>query len=100
MAARSNRFHTCVTIYNGDRWKVPGAKDIYIAYCRTINGVGFWELYHAPTPKLNPVYVFGGLESYFGAKMKNFYNENGLKKIRTPLRDRVGPSLSLWGLTH
>ena len=94
------KIRTTDTIYNGDRWKVPGSKAIYIAYCRTMTSVRYWELYRVPTPKANPVYVFGGLESYFGAKMKGFYNENALKKMRTPLKDRIGPSLELWGLTH
>ena len=94
------KFKPYDTIYNSDRWRVPGQKDIYQAFYRMINGVPFWELYHAPTPKSDPVYVFGGLESFFGAKMKLFYNANNLKKIRTPVRDRIGPRLALWGLTH
>ena len=85
-------------IYNGDRWRVPGSKAVCIAYCRIANGVRFWELYRAPGPAQDPVYLFGGLESYFGAKMKVFCNEHGLKKIRTPKKDRIGPSLMLWGL--
>ena len=96
----AGKFKTWATIYNGDRWKVPGAKDIYMAHVYETNGIRYWELYHTPSPKSNPVYLFGGLESYFGAKMKGFYNEHGLKKIRTPKRDRIGPSLYLWGLNH
>ena len=91
---------TTDTIYNGDRWRDPGSKAIYIAYCRNTNGVGFWELYCVPEPKKAPEYRFGGFDSHFGVKLKNLYNELGLKKIRTPKRDRIGPSLYLWGLTH
>ena len=94
------RTKTTDVIYNGDRWRVPGSKAVYIAYCRTANGVRFWELYRASAPKANPVYVLGGLESYFGARMKGLYNEERLKKIRTPRKDRIGPCLQLWGLNH
>ena len=87
-------------IYNCDRWRVPGEKEVYIAYGRNSNGVGFWELYRVPEPKKPPEYVFGGFESYFGVKMKNLYNEKGLKKIRTPKKDRIGPCVFLWGLNH
>ena len=97
---RATKYRTCVAVYNGDRWKVPGTSEVYFAYARTVNGVPFWELYHAATPKTQPVYVFGGLDSYFGAKMKNFYNANGLKKVRTLKKDRVGPCVMLWGLAH
>ena len=100
MAEGKVRFKTCDTVYNCDRWRVPGQRDVYIAMYRIVNGVPFWELYHAPTAKSNPVYVFGGLEAFFGAKLKTFYNANGLKKIRTPRKDRIGPRLMLWGLGH
>lgn len=100
MAAAAIKFKPFDTVYNGDRWRVPGQKDVYQALYRTVNGVPFWELYHAPTPKSAPVYVFGGLEDFFGAKLKCFYNANALKKVRTPKKDRVGSRLLLWGLTH
>lgn len=100
MASSKPRFKPYDTVYNGDRWRVPGQKDVYQALYRSVNGVAFWELYHAPTPRSKPVYVFGGLETFFGARLKLYYNTYGLKKIRTPMKDRTGPRLLLWGLTH
>ena len=94
------KYRTTDTVYNGDRWRVIGTRRIYQALYRTVNGVPFWELYRVMTPKSKPEYVFGGLEQFFGAKLKDFYNTYALKKIRTPKRDRIGPSLFLYGLTH
>ena len=36
----------------------------------------------------------------FAVQLKNFYNANNLKKVRTPKKDRIGTRLFLWGLTH
>ena len=96
----AGKFKTWATIYNGDRWKVEGAKDVYLVTVRLFNGVGHWELYHAPTPRAKPVLVFNALGDCFAVRFKSFYNANPLKKIRTPKKDRIGPSLFLYGLTH
>lgn len=89
---------TTDVIYNGDRWRVPGEKGVYIVFGRNFNGVGHWEFYRAASPKAKPEFLFYGIDAKFAVIFKDFYNTHGLKKIRTPKKDRIGPSLMLWGL--
>lgn len=97
---RAAKFKPYDTIYNSDRWRVPGEKDIYFVTVHQFNGVGHWELYHVPKPHDKPELILFALGDCFAVQFKLFYNANPLKKIRTPKRDRIGPSLFLYGLTH
>lgn len=87
-------------VYNNDRWRVPGTKEVYQVRVREFNGVGHWELYHADHPRAKPEFVFGAIGDAFAVQLKQFYNESALVKVRTPKKDRVGLRLYLWGLTH
>ena len=95
-----SKFKPYDTVYNGDRWRVPGQKDVYLAHVHLFNGVNHWELYHAATPRAKPVLVLYELQDNFAVQFKQFYNSSNLKKIRTPVKDRVGPYVVLVGLTH
>ena len=94
------KFKPYDTVYHYDRWRVPGEKDVYFVTVRDFNGVGHWELYHVPKPRDKPEFMFRGLGDAFAVQLKNFYNANNLKKVRTPKKDRIGTRLFLWGLTH
>ena len=98
---RTAKFKPYDTIYNSDRWRVTGEKDVYFVTVRPFNGVAHWELYHVPEPRKKPELKLFAIGDSFAVQFKAFYNANPLlKKVRTPKRDRVGPSLFLFGLTH
>ena len=91
---------SCEYVYNNDRWRVPGTKEVYQVHVREFNGVGHWELYHTASPRLNPRFVFDGIGDHFAVQLKNVCNAYRLVKVRTPVKDRIGPRLYLWGLAH
>lgn len=96
----ARKFKPYDTIYNGDRWRVPGRKDVYFVTVRNFNGVNHWELYHYdPTTKKTGLELFA-LQNSFAVQFKKLYNASNMKKIRTPVKDRVGPYVALVGLTH
>lgn len=97
---RAPKFRPYDIIYDNDRWRVPGTREVYQAHVHEFNGVGHWELYYAPRPRVKPTFVFGALGDAFAVAFKKFYNQNGLVKVRTPKKDRVGVRLPVWGLTH
>ena len=87
-------------VYNNDRWRVPGTKEVYQVRVREFNGVGHWELYHSDSPRHEPRFVFGAIGDRFAVQLKGLYNLGNLVKVRTPVKDRIGPRLYLWGLAH
>lgn len=83
-------------VYNCDRYRAPGKKDLYMVNIRNTGSIVIAEVYHHPTPKSPGKYLFGGLPNHFAPKLKALITAFKLKKVRRPLKERTGTFVELW----